>query len=101
MKRRRFWIKMVLVSGSAAIALGVCYVKSHPLVFNESLWQHAHCMPQAASAFRVYAHEHWGRFPYHTNGYGDALLMMTPERAWFYYLTGPGYDTSTFEEALT
>jgi len=56
-------------------------------------------MPQAVSAFRVYAYDHGGVFPYHTNGYGDALLMMAPAGPW-YYLTGPGYDTSAFEKAL-
>jgi hypothetical protein len=100
MKRRRLWIKTVAIGGAAAIAFGVYFAKSHPLVFNESLWQHAHCMPQAGSAFRLYAGDHGGAFPVHTNGYGDALLLMTPERAWFYYLTGPGYDTSAFTEAL-
>lgn len=100
MKRRRLWMKLILSGGLATVGFCIYYIKAHPLVFNESLWQHAHCMPQAASSFRIYAGDNDGRFPYHTNGYGDALLMMTPERAWFYYLTGPGYDTSAFEKAL-
>ena len=99
MKRRRL-LKTILIGGAVVILFGIYYVRTHPLVFNESLWGHAHCMPQAASSFRMYAADHAGVFPYHTNGYGDALLMMTPERAWFYYLTGPGYDTSAFQEAL-
>jgi hypothetical protein len=82
------------------VALGVWYVKSHPLVFNESLWEHAHCMPQASIAFRTYALDHDGRFPYHTNGYGDALLLITNEMACFWGgLTGPGYDSAVFAEA--
>jgi len=101
MKRQRFWIRIVLVGGSIFIAFCIYYVQSHPLVFNESLWQHAHCMPQAASLFRLYAEENGGRFPFHANGYGDALLMTTPDRAWLYCLTGPGYGTSAFEEALS
>ncbi len=101
MKRQRYWTRIALVGSLFCIAFCIYYVKSHPLVFNESLWQHAHCMPQAASAFRLYAEENGRRFPYHTNGYGDALLMTTPERAWFYYLTGPGYNTSAFEDALS
>ena len=100
MKRRHLWLKTVFIGGTAAIAFSVSYVRSHPLVFNESLWQHAHCMPQLATSFRIYAQDHGGVFPVYTNGYGDALLMMTPERAWFYYLTGPGYDISAFEKAL-
>jgi len=83
-----------------AVGLGVWYVKSHPLVFNESLWEHAHCMPQAGGAFRTYAVDNGGRFPYHTNGYGDALLLMTNEMGNFWGpLTGPGYDAEVFAQA--
>jgi len=99
MKRRRL-LKTILISGVVVTLFSTYYVRTRPLVFNKSLWQHAHCMPQVASSFRMYASDHGGVFPVHTNGYGDALLLMTPERAWFYYLTGPGYDTSAFEEAL-
>lgn len=42
-----------------------------------------------------YAHEHDGRFPFHTNGYGDALLLV--DAGWDAALTGPGYDTEVFE----
>lgn len=83
----------------AGLAFAIYDIKSHPLVFNESLWEHGHCMPQAASALLIYAKEHQGRFPCHTNGYGDALLMAAEEGPW-YYLTGPGYDdTRVFAEA--
>src|SRR5262245_47548450 len=81
-------------------ALGTWYIKSHALVFNESLWEHAHCMPQAAGALLQFAHEHAGRFPYSTSGWGDALMMLTPERSWFYFINGPGYDNSAFEEGF-
>ncbi len=84
----------------AAGVLAVWYVRSHPLVFNESLWEHAHCMPQAASAFLTYALDHDGRFPYNTNGYGDALLLLTNEMGSFWGpLTGPGYDIDVFAKA--
>jgi len=41
-----------------------------------------------------------GRFPYSTNGYGDALLLMSNEMgsSWG-ALTGPGYDSGVFAEA--
>ena len=42
-----------------------------------------------------YAHEHGGRFPYHTNGYGDALVLVN--EGWDESLTGPGYDARVFE----
>jgi hypothetical protein len=97
---RPSWLRTLLVGGLVAVAFCVYYVKSHPLVFNESLWQHAHCMPQAAGALLTYAHDHDGRFPYHTNGYGDALLLLTPDLAAPYCLTGPGYGTAAYDEAI-
>jgi len=47
----------------------------------------------------MWAHDHGGQFPFHTNGYGDALLMMTNYSVVLGPLTGPGYDTKVFEEA--
>jgi hypothetical protein len=83
-----------------ATLLAAWHIKSRPLVFNESLWGHAHCMPQAGLAFRSYALDHQGRFPYSTNGYGDALLLMANEMGSFWGpLTGPGYDSRVFAEA--
>lgn len=46
----------------------------------------------------MYGAEHGNRFPVHTNGYGDALLLMT--NAWLPSLTGPGYTVSAFEKAV-
>src|SRR5438105_1647977 len=98
-KRRSRRLKLAVMALAAAV-LVVWYVKSRPLVFNESLWQHAHCMPQAGLAFQQYAMDHRGRFPYSTNGYGDALLLMSNEmgNSWG-SLTGPGYDSAVFVEA--
>ena len=96
-RSRLLWFSAVVI---VAAVIGTWYVKSHPLVFNESLWEHAHRMPQASGALMMYAHDHEGRFPFHTNGWGDALLMLTPERSWFYFINGPGYDNSAFEEGF-
>jgi hypothetical protein len=79
-------------------AVGTVYVKSHPLVFNESFFEHAHCIFIGGTSLEDYAQDHGGRFPSSTNGYGDALLSVTD--AWFPSLTGPGYDAGVFECAL-
>jgi hypothetical protein len=100
MTKWRSRLLKVVPAGIVVAAVGAWYVKAHPLAFNESLWEHAHCMPQAAGALRQYAHEHDGQFPIHTNGWADALMMLTPERSWFYFINGPGYDNSAFEEAF-
>jgi len=57
-------------------------------------------MPQAAGALMMFAHDDDGRFPYSTNGWGDAVVMLTPERSWFYFINGPGYDNSAIEQAF-
>lgn len=72
------------------------YVRTHPLVFNESFWGHAHCIVGGGLALGLYASEHGGHFPYHTNGYGDALVLVN--QGWDAVLTGPGYDTKVFEQ---
>jgi hypothetical protein len=59
-------------------------------------------MPQAGTAFRIYAQDNGGRFPTHTNGYGDALLLLrSGDYVPSYALTGPGYDRLVFDRALT
>jgi len=82
----------------AGVVFAIHFVKSCPLIFNESLWEHAHCMPQAGLSLRTYALDHGGQFPTHTNGYGDALLLLGQEGP-YYFLTGPGHDTRVFEKA--
>jgi hypothetical protein len=86
----------ICLSLLAILALsGVYYYRTHPLVFNESFFDHAHCIVGAGLSFRMYAGDHGGGFPYSTNGYGDALVMVNDGAD--YALTGPGYDTKVFE----
>ncbi|MDB6109472.1 MAG: hypothetical protein JWR69_1222 [Pedosphaera sp.] len=94
LKKRLF---AVLSIAGVLVALSVYYVKAHPLVFNESFLEHAHCIVQAGMSLGNYAADHEGRFPYHTNGYGDALLLLTD--TWLPSLTGPGYSAEPFERA--
>ena len=95
-KRRRI---AVLLLGTTIVIASACvyYVRSHPLVFNESLFGHAHCIAQTGLALHQYADENAGRFPSDTNGYGNALLHITNEVGHFWgCLTGPGYDGQIF-----
>jgi len=86
------WPQVIFLGFVCVASSGVIYVRTHPLVFNESFFGHAHCMPQAMLALRQYAVDHYGSFPTHTNGYGDALLLLDPEYTPWSILTGPGYD---------
>ena len=101
-KPKRTWPKRLLIVCLVAAVACVVYIWTHPLVFNESFFSHAHCIPQAGLGLRQYALDHDGKFPTHTNGYGDALLLLlagdyTPS----YAITGPGYDRLLFDNALT
>ena len=104
--RPRRWRLAVKRLGLAAI-VGVClacwYVLTHPLVFNESFFSHAHCMQILGTSLRVYASDHDGAFPTHTNGYGEALLLLlgpTDYAGGSAILTGPGFSGKIFDEAL-
>jgi hypothetical protein len=91
--RKHNWLLCALAGFSLLLIAGAFYVRSRPLVFNESFFSHAHCIPQASGAFLCYARDNSGRFPTHTNGYGDALLLLAPVYASWSLLTGPGgYD---------
>ena len=60
---------------------------------------HSHCIKVAMGLLQEYAAQH-GHFPYSTNGYGDALLLVTTNKLDFWFLTAQGYDEKIFEHAL-
>jgi hypothetical protein len=98
---RRRWVR--IGTAVALLLAAVCgiafsrYHRAHPLVFGESFLSHEHCITQAGSSLLIYASDHGGRFPYHTNGFGDALLLV--QHAWLPSFTGPGHSTAVFENA--
>jgi hypothetical protein len=64
--------------------------------------RHRHCIKVAGSAFWSYAQDHGGALPFHTNGFGDALLLLVkgeylPGVAW---ICGPGDDGTVLSNAL-
>ncbi len=62
---------------------------------------HRHCMKVAGLLFREYADEHNGAFPYHTNGFGDALLLLVKDRPQdVAFICGPGDDGHALSNAL-
>src|SRR6266702_6033872 len=63
---------------------------------------HRHCIKVTGSAFLLYAQDHGGALPIHTNGFGDALLLLVrgqylPGVAW---ICGPGDDGAVLSNAL-
>ena len=66
-------------------------------------WFHAHehCIKGTGLSLRTYAIEHDGRFPFHTNGFGDAIRLLLkeigePPREF----TAPGDDARLYKECL-
>jgi hypothetical protein len=61
MKKRKWRYLLVVLFG--LVVLAVTYVRSNPLVFNESFWGHAHCIKIAGFELSGYAQSHGGKFP--------------------------------------
>ena len=87
--------------GLGLLILGlVWYVRGNPRIFNESFFGHAHCIKMAGSALNAYTLANHDSFPAHTNGYGDALLLLAPDHLdWFEPLTGPCFSGDVFKKA--
>lgn len=62
---------------------------------------HQHCIKATGSAFRLYADDHGGTLPFHTNGFGDALLLLVREDlCGVAGICGPGDDGAVLSNAL-
>ena len=40
---------------------------------------HEHCIKNTGLTLRMYAGDHEGKYPFHTNGFGDAIVMLVKE----------------------
>jgi hypothetical protein len=91
--RKRGKLKIASLIAIVAVVGLFAFVKMNPLIFNESFFGHAHCITQAGLALRLHAHDNGGRYPTHTNGFGDAILPLIGT-AGAYPFTGPMFDSS-------
>lgn len=95
---RRVLTAALCAVGILVAALGALVV----LWFRHLDRVHQHCIVQAGIAFRLYAADHDGWMPFHTNGFGDALLLLVKAK----YLEnvrcvcGPGDDGRALSEDL-
>lgn len=96
--RKRQKLKIASLIAIAAVVGLWAFVKMNPLIFNESLLGHAHCISQAGLGLLEYADRNGGQFPTHTNGFGDAVLPLTVPGT-EYQFTGPMFDSSEFVAA--
>jgi len=62
---------------------------------------HEHCIKGTGLSLRCYALDHYGKFPFHTNGFGDAILVLLKELDEpVGEFTAPGDDGSLYKECL-
>src|SRR5687767_6042384 len=87
---------VVALFAAVALTVGVTLL-IRPIALTEALFQHNHCIKILDGALQQYASEHNGQFPTHTNGYGDALLLLHHFQPFF---SGPGYSEDVFRKAL-
>src|SRR5262245_50666823 len=92
MAMRRRWRWLLVAVG--LLALLAVYVPTHPLVIIEP---HAHCIMFSGRGLDRYASVHQGRYRFHPQRYGNALLLLDDE--YYHALTGPGYDPAPLREA--
>lgn len=95
--RKRAGLKVAAASMVCIVVTLWVVVKLNPLIFNESFFGHAHCIKIANGALRIYAQDR-GTWPYHTNGFGDAILSF--DSVDWPMFTGPGFDTTELREAF-
>src|SRR3954468_6638443 len=81
------------------VLVAVCLVGAW---FHRLKKAHQHCIKCTGVGFKTYALDHAGALPYHTNGFGDALLLLVkgeylPSVA---FICGPGDDGQVLSNAL-
>lgn len=66
---------------------------------------HQHCIKNSGSLLRGFAIDHGGKFPVHTNGFGDALALLVAESTYYpdaaRYFVGVGDDGAWLRAAAT
>lgn len=97
---KRSWKKAI---GALVILLLLWYGGIFAIGYFNVFGAHQHCSKGLSLSLRQYASDNNGKFPFHTNGFGDALLLLLKEdyvvnaRT----LTAPGDDGTWFNLALT
>jgi len=92
-KRRVVW--------GLGIGLPVLGFVLYAIVMFKLFPAHEHCMKGTGLSLRTYAMDHDGKFPFHTNGFGDAIVILLKE---VYdgpkLFTAPGDDGSLYKVSM-
>jgi len=95
--RKRWRLLLIAAIALPLLAYGGLFVIG---IFN-LFHAHEHCSKIAGSAFSLYASDHAGKYPSHTNGFGDALLVLLKDRYTdVRFVTAPGDDGRVLTECL-
>ena len=99
-KRKALWaVACLVVVAVTGFSVWLRLQEDRWLAF--SLHGHQHCIKATAIAFSSYAGDHGGKYPTHTNGWGDALLLLVKSNyADISLICGPNDDGRVFREAL-
>ena len=96
--RRKRWLvgTTVCVSGLLLFLGGVFFG------FINLFHAHEHCIKGTGLALRIYAEDHNDRLPYHTNGFGGAIVMFLKENPYenARQFTAPGDDDKLLKECV-
>lgn len=97
--KRKWWI----VGISATLILPVIFVGALYLIGVFNLFHaHEHCIKQTGMDLRLYASDHNGKYPFSTNGFGDAIVALVKEYSPEYVkiCTAPGDDGELLKECV-
>jgi len=96
--RKKRWT----VGIAACAALLSLFVGSVLLGFINVFHAHEHCIKNTGLTLRTYAGEHFGKYPYHTNGFGDAIVEFVKEYSpdFVGIFTAPGDDGELLKKCV-
>ena len=94
------WIAAITAT---ALFLLVLLVSAFFLIGRFNLFHtHEHCIKNTGLTLRIYAEEHNGRYPFNTNGFGDAIADFVKDYSpeFVRIFTAPGDDGKWLEQSI-
>lgn len=81
--------------------LGLLVMLAAGFLWLQMNYVHQHCIKNTGLGFRTFATDNNDAYPVHTNGFGDALLMLVRSNYLdIRHITAPGDNGKMYEEAL-
>ncbi len=98
--KRKRWL--VSIATSVAIVLLLSLGGFFAIAYFNLFHAHEHCIKNTGLSLRIYAGDHEGNFPFHTNGFGDALAVLVKECSpdFIGIATAPGDNGELLKECV-